>query len=84
MEQILIEIGKLVPEALAAGAMTQVVKETGWVKTKWVLRAITVTAGGLMGFLASGDVVSGMAAGGLATSIFALAKKKLGSAAESA
>lgn len=84
MEQIIIEIGKLVPEALAAGAVTQVVKGTGWVKTKWVLRLIAVGAGGVMGFLATGDVVGGMAAGGLATSIFALAKKKLGGVPENA
>jgi len=77
MEQILVELGKLIPEALAAGAITQAVKETGWVRTKWMLTVVAIGTGGVMGFLATGGVVSGMAAGGLAPSIFALAKRKL-------
>ena len=67
----------LIPTALAAGALVQIVKEAGWTDRPWLLRTIAVTAGGLMGFLAAADVVGGMASGGMATVVFAAAKAKV-------
>lgn len=68
---------QFIPIALAAGAVVQIVKETGKVQASWILRSISVVAGGLMGFFGNGDIVGGMAAGGLATVFFAAVKLKL-------
>jgi hypothetical protein len=65
------QITEFIPIALAAGALVQIAKETGRVRQSWLLRAISVLAGGVMGFVANKDVIGGMAAGGMATAIFA-------------
>ena len=75
---------QLLPIALAAGAVTQIAKESGWVTTTWVLRTIAICAGGIMGFLHTGDVISGMAAGGWATVVVAAAKRRLTKGADNA